>query len=465
MLALRRRPLARDDAPLRLRAGRADAAPQSGRRRSRTRPRARRPGCERQGLRGALAAAQMALAVLLLLGAGLMLRSLAALLRVDLGFEPRHVLTLQVRPPEASYREPESVVAFYRALLDRVRALPGVRAAGIVRSLPLAAEIGDWGLDVEGYVGSAGHAREGRLAGRLRRRARGARRAARCAAVRSPRPTRRTRCRSCSSTRRSRGRTGRARTRSAGACAWARRKSAVDEGRRASARRAAQRRHGRDQGEVLRSVRAVSERARRRRGPGHDHRRSHGRRPDDARRARSAREVRALDPSLPVANARRMTDVVDASLATPRLTGTLLAIFAGPRAAARRRRSRRRARRTSSAGAAGRSGSAWRSGPRGPDVLGLVVRRGVAYAARSGIAVGAVAALFLSQALSGLLYGVAPRDPATFAVVVAILLRDRRRGERRAGAAGVARGSAGGAALGIAVAGPTRGAPRRSRRV
>ena len=135
-------------------------------------------GLRRQGIRGALAAVQMALAVVLLLGAGLMLRSLAALMAVDLGFEPRHVLTLQVRPPEAAYPKPEAVVAFDRALLERVRALPGVQAAGLVRSLPLAAEIGDWGLAARGLRRAAGTAREGRLAGRLRRRARGARRAA-----------------------------------------------------------------------------------------------------------------------------------------------------------------------------------------------------------------------------------------------------------------------------------------------
>ena len=54
-------------------------------------------------------------------------------------------------------------------------------------------------------------------------------------------------------------------------------------------------------------------------------------------------------------------------------------------------------------------------------VLGLVVRRGVAYAS-AGIAAGMVAALFLSEALSGLLFGVAPRDPATYAAVAAVLL-------------------------------------------
>ena len=90
-----------------------------------------------------------------------MLRTLDALMHIDLGFQPEHVLTLQLRPPEASYAKPESVVAFYRALLERVRGLPGVRAAGLVRSLPLAASIGDWGLDVEGFVESPGNNAKG----------------------------------------------------------------------------------------------------------------------------------------------------------------------------------------------------------------------------------------------------------------------------------------------------------------
>ena len=97
--------------------------------------------------RGALASAQMALAVVLLLGAGLMLaRRSTPLMRVDLGFEPEHVLTLQLRPPEASYEKPETVVALYRTLLGARAGPARRRAAGIVRSLPLAASIGDWGL-------------------------------------------------------------------------------------------------------------------------------------------------------------------------------------------------------------------------------------------------------------------------------------------------------------------------------
>jgi len=83
-------------------------------------------GLTRHRLRASLAVVQISLAVVLLLGAGLMIRTLAALSRVDLGFDPERVLTLQLRPPEASYPKPEQVVAFYRTLLESVRGLPGV---------------------------------------------------------------------------------------------------------------------------------------------------------------------------------------------------------------------------------------------------------------------------------------------------------------------------------------------------
>jgi putative ABC transport system permease protein len=108
-------------------------------------------GGRRQFLRGALVASEMALAVILVIGAGLMIRSLAALGRINLGFDPDHVLTLRVAVPQARYDTPEKVVGFYRLLLERVRALPGVEHAGVVRALPLATTIGDWGLAVDGY--------------------------------------------------------------------------------------------------------------------------------------------------------------------------------------------------------------------------------------------------------------------------------------------------------------------------
>jgi predicted permease len=108
-------------------------------------------GGGRQRLRSALVVVEVALAVVLVVGAGLMVRTLSALGRIDLGFTPDQVLTLRLSVPTARYDTPERVVGFYRDLLTRVRALPGVEAAGVVRVLPLATTIGDYGLDVEGY--------------------------------------------------------------------------------------------------------------------------------------------------------------------------------------------------------------------------------------------------------------------------------------------------------------------------
>lgn len=118
-------------------------------------------GAGRQRTRSALVVAEMALAVVLLVSAGLALRSLWALRQVSLGFDPANVLTLRLTLPDASYPEPADVEAFYQRLVERVRQQPGVIAAGAVRSLPLAATIGDWGLDIEGYVETPGREAKG----------------------------------------------------------------------------------------------------------------------------------------------------------------------------------------------------------------------------------------------------------------------------------------------------------------
>ena len=103
-------------------------------------------------LRSGLVVGEIALSVVLLLGAGLLLRSLNALTRLDLGFRPEGVLTVRVSLPEFGYEKADQVVELYVRLVERVRQLPGVTHAGIIRSLPLAAQIGDWGLDIEGWV-------------------------------------------------------------------------------------------------------------------------------------------------------------------------------------------------------------------------------------------------------------------------------------------------------------------------
>ena len=118
-------------------------------------------GGGRQRFRHALVIVEMALAVVLLVGAGLMLRSLWALQRVQLGFDPSQVLTMRLSLPAASYQTSEQVVAFYSRLLERVRAIPGVRTAGAVRALPLGSTIGDFGLRVEGFTPTPGTGAKG----------------------------------------------------------------------------------------------------------------------------------------------------------------------------------------------------------------------------------------------------------------------------------------------------------------
>jgi putative ABC transport system permease protein len=118
-------------------------------------------GGHRQRLRGLLVVAEVTLAVVLVIGAGLMVKSLAALGRIDLGFTAEKMLTMRVSVPAARYDTPEKVVNFYRELNDKVRALPGVQSAGFVRVLPLATTIGDFGLDVDGFEESPGRNAKG----------------------------------------------------------------------------------------------------------------------------------------------------------------------------------------------------------------------------------------------------------------------------------------------------------------
>ena len=89
-------------------------------------------------LRGAFVVAEMALALVLLVGAGLMLKSFARLRSVDPGFEPDNLLTMRVNLPARKYKEDPQVVAFTRQATERLAALPGVTAAGAVNYLPFA---------------------------------------------------------------------------------------------------------------------------------------------------------------------------------------------------------------------------------------------------------------------------------------------------------------------------------------
>lgn len=88
-------------------------------------------------IRNVLAVAQISLSLLLLAGAGLLLRSFAKLSSVDPGFNSRNLLTLRVSLPSVKYSKPPQYIAFFQQLLEQVRALPGVQAATIDNSFPL----------------------------------------------------------------------------------------------------------------------------------------------------------------------------------------------------------------------------------------------------------------------------------------------------------------------------------------
>lgn len=107
-------------------------------------------------LRGALIVAEVAVALVLLVGAGLLLQTFVKLQRVDLGFDVRNVLTATVELPEAQYARPEQKITFYQRLQERVRALPGVVEASAILPLPISDNDAGGGFQIEGRTAPAG---------------------------------------------------------------------------------------------------------------------------------------------------------------------------------------------------------------------------------------------------------------------------------------------------------------------
>ncbi len=94
-------------------------------------------GRERHRTRGVLVVTQVALALVLLVGSGLMLHSFAELRNVELGFDAERTLTFTVSPLPTKYESPEAVAQFYDRLRERLEAVPGVSAVGAINTLPL----------------------------------------------------------------------------------------------------------------------------------------------------------------------------------------------------------------------------------------------------------------------------------------------------------------------------------------
>jgi predicted permease len=103
------------------------------------------------GTRRLLIVCEVALSLVLLMGAGVMVQSLLALRHVDTGFDPNNVLTMRVRLVEVRYPTAAQRSAFFEAALQRIRALPGVEAAGTIDDLPFA-DGESQTLALEGYA-------------------------------------------------------------------------------------------------------------------------------------------------------------------------------------------------------------------------------------------------------------------------------------------------------------------------
>ena len=107
---------------------------------------------KRHRLRGLLVVSELALSLMLVVGAGLLVRSFVRLQSVPPGFTAGHVLTMQVAASGPKYRPDKAVAQFYQEIESRIARLPGVKAEGVVSVLPLTGSVGWGGIKVEGYA-------------------------------------------------------------------------------------------------------------------------------------------------------------------------------------------------------------------------------------------------------------------------------------------------------------------------
>ena len=98
----------------------------------------------RNRLRGLLVVSELALSLMLLIGAGLLIRSFVRLQKVPPGFSTAHMLSMEVAANGTKYREKKAVIQFYKEISDRIRPCRELAVEGVVSALPLTGTVG-WG--------------------------------------------------------------------------------------------------------------------------------------------------------------------------------------------------------------------------------------------------------------------------------------------------------------------------------
>ena len=363
-----------------------------------------------------LVMAQMAMSLVLLIGAGLFLQSLGNAHRIDLGFESANLLLLSLDLRLNGYDEPRGQ-KLYEQLLERANALPGVRSASLATEVPLGLGGRRRGISIEGYEPQSGEDMgvHTNTVGPGYFRTMGIPLA------------------------RGRDFTAADRADAPGVVvvneAFVRRYWPDQDpiGKRVTHGQPewhARPGGGGGQGREVRHPRRGSDALLLRPLPAALRVRRHPARPHDGRSRALAetmrREVQALDPSLPVFDVKTMTDHLGISLLPARLAGSVMGLFGvvalalatvgiyGVMAQSVRQRTRELGVRVA-------------LGARPGDLLSMILAQSMRVAL-AGLAIGLVAALGLSRLVTSLLYGISPMDPATFVAIPALLAcgRDAR---------------------------------------
>ena len=113
-------------------------------------------GSSRRRLRSLLVVAEVGISIMLLIGAGLLVRSFMRLQQVSPGFDPDGVISMRLGPSARQFENRDASIAFYRALGDAIAAVPGVTKRGAVSSLPFTSSVGWGSMNVEGWTPQPG---------------------------------------------------------------------------------------------------------------------------------------------------------------------------------------------------------------------------------------------------------------------------------------------------------------------